>query len=104
MPSYTDLLNQIEGLKKQAAEQRKKEISAVVADIKKKMVEFGITAADLGLSEKTRAGRKVARKGVSKAKYKNPATGQTWSGVGRKPKWITEALKLGKKLEHFLAE
>ncbi len=103
MASYRDLMGQIEGLKKQAEEQRKKEIAAEVADIKKKMAEFGITAADLGFSEKKRPGRKPARKGVSKPKYKNPATGETWTGVGRKPKWVAEALKHGKKLEQFLA-
>ncbi|MGR3759237.1 H-NS histone family protein [Roseobacteraceae bacterium NS-SX3] len=36
------------------------------------------------------------------AKYANPADpSQTWSGRGRKPAWIHEALKAGKSLENL---
>lgn len=37
-------------------------------------------------------------------KYTNPATGETWSGKGRKPEWLMNALNSGKKLEDFLAK
>ncbi len=38
----------------------------------------------------------------SVAKYRNPADpDDTWSGRGRKPKWIAEALTAGKSLEDF---
>lgn len=37
---------------------------------------------------------------VSKTKYKNPDDPkQTWSGMGRKPAWLTAHLEAGKKLE-----
>jgi DNA-binding protein H-NS len=36
-------------------------------------------------------------------KYRNPADGsQTWTGRGRKPKWIAEALDSGGTLDDFL--
>jgi DNA-binding protein H-NS len=38
--------------------------------------------------------RKVA------AKYKGP-NGETWSGRGLKPRWLTAEIKKGKKLESF---
>ena len=41
------------------------------------------------------AGRKVA------PKYRNPATGDTWSGRGLKPKWLTAALNSGRSLSEF---
>ena len=42
------------------------------------------------------AGRKI------KPKYRNPADhSQTWAGRGNKPRWLTTALKSGKKLESF---
>ena len=57
------------------------------------MAEHGLTLADLGASagkgkagKSASAGRKVA------AKYRNPATGETWSGRGLKPKWMQAAL------------
>ncbi|MDQ3831117.1 MAG: H-NS histone family protein [Candidatus Tectomicrobia bacterium] len=35
-----------------------------------------------------------------KVKYRNPDnTSQTWTGMGRKPTWIVEALSSGKTLE-----
>ena len=34
-------------------------------------------------------------------KYRGPA-GDTWSGRGLKPRWLTSALKDGKKVEDFL--
>lgn len=41
----------------------------------------------------------IARKPVE-PKYANPAdSDQTWTGRGRKPKWVVEALAKGKTLE-----
>lgn len=35
-------------------------------------------------------------------KYRNPANpSETWAGRGLKPRWLSAALKSGKKLEHF---
>jgi DNA-binding protein H-NS len=34
-------------------------------------------------------------------KYRSPS-GETWAGRGARPKWMVEALKKGKKMEHFL--
>ncbi|WP_065328060.1 H-NS histone family protein [Tritonibacter mobilis] len=43
-------------------------------------------------------GRKAA--GKAPAKYANPADlSQTWSGRGRKPAWVHEALEAGKSIE-----
>ena len=35
-------------------------------------------------------------------KYQDPVTGDTWSGRGRKPIWLTAALNLGRTVEEFL--
>jgi DNA-binding protein H-NS len=32
-------------------------------------------------------------------KYRDPATGTTWTGRGKKPKWVEAAIASGKKLE-----
>ena len=44
---------------------------------------------------KADTGKKVA------AKYRDPSTGQTWTGRGLKPKWLQAALTTGKSLEDF---
>ena len=58
-------------------------------------------ARDLGFSLEEIVGAKPSRKRApAKAKYANPANkSETWSGRGRRPRWIEAALKSGKKLE-----
>jgi DNA-binding protein H-NS len=35
-------------------------------------------------------------------RYRNPAdSGQTWTGRGRQPRWIAEALASGRSLDEF---
>ena len=51
------------------------------------VAEFGLTVQDVFPGRATKSG---AAKAVSKvaAKYRDPATGQTWTGRGKAPKWI----------------
>jgi DNA-binding protein H-NS len=34
-------------------------------------------------------------------KYRNPQTSETWSGRGKRPRWLVAAMKSGRKLEEF---
>jgi DNA-binding protein H-NS len=106
MTTYQDLLAQKAALEKQAAElekaltdARRAERAGVIAQVKSLMAEHGLTVADLGgkagKAPSAAAGRKVA------PKFKNTATGETWTGRGLQPKWIQAALATGKKLEDF---
>jgi DNA-binding protein H-NS len=36
------------------------------------------------------------------AKYRNPATGESWTGRGLQPKWLKAALGEGKQLSDFV--
>jgi len=81
--SYADLLGQIAELKGQAAKARDAELAAAKTEIKEIMESYGLTIADIA-----RAGKpKKAHKAVE-MKYRDPATGQTWTGRGRAPKWL----------------
>lgn len=54
--------------------------------------EFGFSLADLAEAKANRS--KVA------PKYANPADPEaTWTGRGRKPRWVVDALDAGRKLE-----
>jgi DNA-binding protein H-NS len=52
-----------------------------------------------------RGGRPAGRggpRGAVAAKYRNPENpSETWAGRGLKPRWLTAAMKGGKKLEDF---
>ncbi|MBP9528062.1 MAG: H-NS histone family protein [Laribacter sp.] len=61
-------------------------------------------ARNYGLSiEEVLNPAKNVRKPVE-AKYRNPENGQTWSGRGRKPSWITDLLAQGRTLEEFAVQ
>lgn len=116
MATAQELMARKAALEKQAAElekeinaARRSERAGVISQIKALMSEHGLTVADLGGRGKapakgkpgrprkasTLAGKKVP------AKYRNRATGDTWSGRGLQPKWLKAALAAGKKLSDF---
>ena len=84
MPSYKELLAQREQLDKQIKEAIAHEKADGIAKAKVIIEQYGLTASDL-FSRKAgvkSAGGKVA------PKYRNPSTGETWTGRGKAPKWI----------------
>jgi DNA-binding protein H-NS len=98
MSELGKLLAQKAALDKQIALAQREERGAAIAQIKTLMAEHGLTAADLNSrgASKARSGKKVA------AKYRNKATGETWSGRGLQPRWLKAALAGGKKLTDFV--
>ncbi len=98
MSRYKELQEQIAALQKLAEEARKEEIAAVIAEIKAKMVEYGITVEDLGLTPRGRGRKKGS---IGAAKFRNPVTGEQWSGKGRKPGWLVRALAEGRSIDEF---
>lgn len=86
MATYKELLKQQEALALQVEEARKREIADAVTQVRQMVSEFGLTERDVFPSGRrsggTRTGGKVA------PKYRDPATGQTWTGRGKAPKWI----------------
>ncbi|EEA03747.1 histone family protein nucleoid-structuring protein H-NS [Burkholderia sp. H160] len=96
MSQYADLKAQIARLQAQAEEARRTEIDNVVADIRQKIAEYGLTAQDLGFAVAARRGR-PPKKAPLPAKYQDPKSGNTWSGRGKPPKWI-----VGKNRERYL--
>ncbi len=99
MASLNDLLAQKAALEKQIAEAQREERGAAINKVKALMAEHGLSLADLG----TRSAAASPRKAMGKvaAKYRNPATGDTWSGRGLKPNWLRAALEAGRKIEDF---
>ena len=63
--------------------------------------EAGFTVAELMSSKRgTKSNRS---KGAVAVKYRNPKDpSQTWTGRGRKPNWLSDAVKHGQKIEGFL--
>jgi DNA-binding protein H-NS len=99
MASLKELIAQKEALEQEIERTRTQDRSEAISKVRALMDEYGLSATDLTgkAAPKTRAGKgnKVA------AKYRNKATGDTWSGRGLQPKWLKAALGAGAKLTDF---
>ena len=119
MSNLIDIQSQIEKLQKQANEIKSKDFTATVQDILAKMAAFGITVKDLQSGKgKGKAGRaakgktsaaksvkapKAARKASNPVapKYRGP-NGETWTGRGLTPKWLSSLIAQGRAKDSFL--
>ncbi len=90
MSSLATLIAQREALDKQIAETRKQEISDAVKQVKALVTEYGLSASDVFPSSNGAKAMKAASPGRGKVapKYRDPATGNTWTGRGRTPLWL----------------
>ena len=93
-----ELLAQKVALEKQIVDFQRAQRGEAIARVKSLMAEYGLTLADIGA--RAAAAPKKATRTVA-AKYRNPATGDTWSGRGLKPKWLVAAMASGKTLADF---
>jgi len=79
--------------------------SDAIVEVKALMAQAGLKVSDLGMSATAKSSKRQpseeTRPKVA-AKYRDDATGQTWSGRGLKPKWLTAQLASGKTLEDFI--
>ncbi|MFG6465965.1 H-NS family nucleoid-associated regulatory protein [Roseateles sp. BYS87W] len=96
MSSLKELLAQRAALDEQISQTKERERSEAVAKVKSLMTEYGLTMADL-----TMRAPKPAKVSKVAAKYRNAATGETWSGRGLQPKWLKAAIAGGAQLSDF---
>ncbi len=95
--TYAQLLDLSERVDIAIAERRAEEAKSVKEQLEALAQESGFNLSELVGGKKQRG-----RKGVVVVKYRNPKdASQTWSGRGRKPNWLVEALKKGAKIEAF---
>jgi DNA-binding protein H-NS len=104
MTTYRDVKAQIAKLESQARELLKKESASVVTKIRGLMSEYGLTVQDLGLGISRMGKRMTAMKRPMPPKYQDPISGNTWSGKGRAPGWMAEAIKKGKQDDFLIAK
>lgn len=99
MADLKQLLAQKAELERQIAEAQRNARAEAISKIRELMAEYGLTATDIAArvpsAKPAKSGGKVA------PKYRNPATGETWSGRGLQPKWLKQALSEGRQLGDF---
>ncbi len=121
MSNLIEIQSQIEKLTKQASEIKAREFDKTVVEIIAKMNAFGISAKDLQAAIGAKAPRgkaklgKVSASSAKKAKtklkskfagtsvaakYRGP-NGESWSGRGLSPRWLSALVSQGKTKEDF---
>lgn len=100
LQALTEIENQISQLQSQKEKILASHMASVIAEINQKIAAYGLTPGDLKFkTEGTRVDApKVTKKAV--VKYRD-GSGNTWSGRGLKPKWLTSALAGGAQLSEF---
>lgn len=104
MATLQELLDQKAALEREIESTRRSERADAIARVRALMSEHGLSLADLsGKASAPKAASPKAGKAGGKvaAKYRNAATGDSWSGRGLQPKWLKAALAAGRKIEEF---
>ncbi|MES2206745.1 MAG: H-NS histone family protein [Pseudomonadota bacterium] len=92
--SFEELQNVQKELQIQFKARQSQNLKEARAAIKQIEDKYGFTA------EEILAGKKVIN--TVDAKYRNPENNEeTWTGRGKKPKWVQDALSNGKNLEEL---
>jgi DNA-binding protein H-NS len=102
MPSLQDLLDRKAALEKEIEVTRRQERAEAISKVKALMSEYGLSLSDLGTKGAPKSSG-AGKGGMVAVKYRNAATGDTWSGRGLQPKWLKAALAAGRKIEDFAA-
>lgn len=103
--SYNEIMNKIKELSAQAEEIRRQERSAALQKVLSIMREYELTVAEVeaGKIGHVRRGKSSGRV-KTPPKYMDPATGATWTGRGKRPAWVNQALSNGVSLESLRIE
>lgn len=75
--SYRQVRQQIRELEREAEILRRKEMGQLIAELRAKVREHGITAEQLFGPELS-----------ALVRFRDPQSGRTWNGLGRPPNWI----------------
>ena len=88
--SYKELLKQREALEQAIATARAQELAEAIGKARELVAEFGLTVQDVFPSGRgaSKSGNKASSGNKVAPKYRDPATGQSWTGRGKAPKWI----------------
>lgn len=75
----------------------------VAEKVRKLAQDNGLDISDLMAADKPKKAKAKKSRGRVAPKYKNPASGsETWTGRGRQPHWVADALASGKTLDDLL--
>lgn len=98
--TYPELKTKIARLEAETERVRRFEMPGVIAELNQLIERYELTEAMIfGTNHKESPGKPST---VLVPRYVDQATGNTWTGRGPKPAWVSEALSLGTLAENLL--
>lgn len=96
-----EIEKQINKLKRQMRTLHSRQRRPVITSIIRSMIEYEITPEEIAQAYERRNARATTGRSAP-ARFKNPETGDTWTGRGRPPRWIVDAEVKGQHRDVFL--
>jgi DNA-binding protein H-NS len=96
MSTLQELVAQRDALDQQITRTRQQELESVISQVRSLITEYGLRRQDIFAADSFEPKSSKRRAKVA-AKYRDPNSGQTWTGRGRSPKWLE-----GKDKSQFL--
>lgn len=96
-----EIEKQINKLKRKMRTLHSRQRRPVITSIIRSMIEYEITPEEIAQAYERRS-KSSKSKSTAPARFKNPETGDTWTGRGRPPRWIVDAESKGQHREQFL--
>lgn len=98
MSTYSEIVQKIEALQKEADALKAQEMAEVIKDIREKIAQFALKPEDLFKP----AARKSAKAGARVPVRYRDNEGNAWTGRGKRPIWLVKKVAAGAKVEDFL--
>lgn len=97
-------INDLDGLRQEIRDREARLHDEAVENIQTLIDQLKIKSTELRFADQPAAKKGGVIRPVNPVapKYRNPSTGETWSGRGRTPVWMTKAIEQGQKKEDFL--
>lgn len=94
LPELRELAREVE---RELAQREVRKRGEAVALVREVAADAGLTMEELmAICMKAKATRLPGERPAPK--YRDPASGKEWTGLGRRPEWVIQALESGKSL------
>ncbi|KAB7649399.1 H-NS family nucleoid-associated regulatory protein [Sutterella seckii] len=97
-------ISDLDGLRQEIRDREARLHDEAVENIQNLIDQLKIKSTELRFADQpsTKKGGVIRPVNPVAPKYRNPESGETWSGRGRTPVWMTQAIEQGSKKEDFL--
>lgn len=106
MSTLAELIAQRDALQTQIDEARNEGVRAAFASIREILDANQITPGQLVAHFSGGKGKKAngSERAPVAAKYRDPATGDSWSGRGLQPRWLKAHIEAGRTVQEFAVQ